>query len=570
MLRAALKWLGTSSLLLAAACSDSTGPNPPPLLPECTAGKGFAVSLAVDSFIPVDPVPDSGCVLFPANAGVDTAEYLVVPQAATSIPGLSAPFLLRGDTIHPPRAALSASAAALSPAEQFHLFLRQGERTHWYGFAPHAPPGPGTFPALLQTGPPDSGSTRSFSLCAKLDCSSFKSVTATAKVVRGHVALYVDNAAPANGLTQADLDTIADTFNSRLYPLDTTAFGRESDIDNNSVVIVLMTNAVNQLVTASQCNSTGFVAGFFFAADIDPQFANDNRVNHGEIFYSIVADPTGTLSCSHSVTSVKRLAPVTFVHEFQHMISFNRHVLVGGGEAEVLWLNEGLSHLAEELGGRSYLPGTAADSATFTRFVIGDLYNAYQYLDAPQDHFLLATAGIGTLAERGAMWLFVRFITDQSRADTSFAATATFTRKLEETTLTGADNAATQTGVRFDSLVARWALANWVSDLPGYTAPPTLKYTSWNFRTTYGGLHTSDLANFPKPYPLVPSAGAGRLTSLANTLRAGSGLYHRVFQDPGGPSFQLQFAGYGRILFAQYLAVPPAAVVPRLTIVRIR
>ena len=34
------------------------------------------------------------------------------------------------------------------------------------------------------------------------------------------------------------------------------------------------------------------------------------------------------------------------------MISFNQHVLVRDGDAEDTWLNEGLSHYAEELGGR--------------------------------------------------------------------------------------------------------------------------------------------------------------------------------------------------------------------------
>ena len=35
------------------------------------------------------------------------------------------------------------------------------------------------------------------------------------------------------------------------------------------------------------------------------------------------------------------------------MISYNQHVLVAAGSAEDTWLNEGLSHFAEELGGRS-------------------------------------------------------------------------------------------------------------------------------------------------------------------------------------------------------------------------
>jgi len=164
----------------------------------------------------------------------------------------------------------------------------------------------------------------------------------------------------------------------------------------------------------------------------------------------------------------------------------------------------------------------------------------------------------------------VRFITDQSRTDTSFAATTAFTRKLEDPTRTGAANVEAQTGVGFDTLVARWGLANWISDLPGFTAPPKVKYTSWSFRTTYAALNAQRPGRFPKPFPLTPTVSAGALTSVSGTLRAGSGVYHRVLQDPGDPGFQLQFAGYGRILFAQYLAVPPAAVVPRLTIIRIR
>src|SRR2546427_8348057 len=46
----------------------------------------------------------------------------------------------------------------------------------------------------------------------------------------------------------------------------------------------------------------------------------------------------------------------TFIHEFQHMISFGQHYLGRAGAPEVLWLNEGLSHYAEEMGGRKYLP----------------------------------------------------------------------------------------------------------------------------------------------------------------------------------------------------------------------
>jgi len=548
-------WVGASSLLLAACSDHPMAPRPVPL-PVCAAGRGFQVALAVDSFVSVDPIRDSGCIIFPANASaIDSVEYLLVPQSAAGTFGVSSSFQLLGDTIHPPAAALVASLSppALSVAQQFHAFLRRGERLHWYGFAPQEAPPPAALPSLTLTGPPPTGDVRAFSVCSKIDCSTFKTVNATAKVVRGHMALYVDNLAPANGLNQADLDTLTDLFNSRIYPLDTAAFGNVSDIDNNTVVIVLMTNVVNQLTPKNVCGG-GYIAGFFLGADLDPRFARDNRVNHGEIFYSIVADSAGVLSCIHSRTAAKQDVPITFTHEFQHMISFAEHVLFRPGQSEEGWLTEGLSKYAEELIGRSYLPG---DSVTFVRYVKEDRYDAYQYLSAPGNSPLLIELDQGTLAEIGASWLFVRYLVDQFGDSLPL--------KLNQTTKTGADNVTTQTGVGFDTLLARWALANWVSDLavPGFTAAPTLKYSSWNFRATYAALNSSDPFRFPKPYPLVPTVSAGNLTDVTGVLYAGSGAYHRALQGPLASGFQLQFGDGG----ANYL---PASIVPRLTIIRIR
>jgi len=71
-------------------------------------------------------------------------------------------------------------------------------------------------------------------------------------------------ARPGGGLDSTSLDSIARVFGNRLYPTDTAAFGRESDIDSNAVVMVLMTNTVNKLVSKTTCQNSGFVAGFFY------------------------------------------------------------------------------------------------------------------------------------------------------------------------------------------------------------------------------------------------------------------------------------------------------------------
>src|SRR5438046_10467368 len=163
------------------------------------------------------------------------------------------------------------------------------------------------------------------------------------------------------------------------------------------MVIGVLSASADSLLTATQCTPTSFAAGYSFGADLitTPAFATGNN---GEIVYSIVPDPSGTLSCAHPVTAVTQIVPVTFVHEFQHMISFNQHFLVRGSFPEDLWLNEGLSHYAEENGGRTYLP----DSHTFFKYAFGDVYNAGQYFTAPQHYFLVDTAGIGGLRDAGA------------------------------------------------------------------------------------------------------------------------------------------------------------------------
>jgi hypothetical protein len=586
MLRKRLPRLILPLLLGVGGCSDdSAGPR----LPLCTAS-GFTVNDTVGQYVTLDPGPVAGCVVFPANTGIDSIEYLIVPQLATGEPGTTSSFQVLGDTIRPATlsppapvpAAPSPDLAPLAAAERFHVFLRLGDQSRWRGLNPQGPPlGPGPVRApAVAAGRPTFGSTRQFMVCARLDCSRFDRVTATVRAIRpgGQVAIYVDTTAPAGGLTDAQLDSLAAVFDTQLYATDTAAFGRESDIDTNTVVLVLMTPVLNKLVTREECTTTGFVAGFFLGADIDPLFQNDSRSNKGEVFYSLVADPLGTLrgpdgkpTCAHLTSSVTRDIPVTFIHEFQHMISYGQHVIDRGGEAEVLWLNEGLSHYAEELGGRAYPPG----SADFSRFLNGDVSNAYAYLDATGSHFLLPAAApgeIGTLAERGAAWLFVRYLVDRHSGGTTVADWNRVTRQLLETDQTGAANIESVTGDSFSDIVARWALANWVSDLPGFTADSALTYASWSFRTTYASLHAQNSTRFPKVYPLTPTSSPGRGVALRGVLHAGSGVYHRILQGPGAAGFTLSLstAEFTPLFDTEGGRSIPASAVPRLNIIRIR
>src|SRR3989442_2985336 len=538
---------------LTAACSESSA-GPPPL-PSCGA-RGTQLSLAVAAYTSLNPATDSGCVTFAANTAADTAEYLVLPWSGGGTPGSSAPFALQSTA---PVASISLSRLAPgggggnprgATSLAFDHFLRELARSGRYPPADRSAPvvtagAPRPSPAA---GPPTVGSARTFKVCANSTCSPpLVNVGAVARAVGLHIAIYIDTLAPSPGLSANDLDSLKNVFDSRLYPLDTVTFGHVSDIDSNTVVIVLMTNQVNKLTPKSQCTS-GYIAGFFFPGDLDPAFAAS--YNNGEIFYSIVADSTGTLSCAHKPSDVRYFTPVTFTHEFQHMISFVEHVLVKNANSEEGWLDEGLSKYAEEIAGRSF-----GDNAHFSQFAIGDVYDAYQYLAATGTSPLLIPEDTGSLAEVGASWLFTRYIIDQF--GDSLAG------RLVRTSLTGAANVQAQTGQSFATTVSRWALANWVSDLPAFSAPTELQYKSWHFRTTFSSLHSQDSTDFRLAYPLVPPLSGGNAVNISGTLRTGSGEYVRAVQQAGAAAFTLHFSANGTT------AVSPS-VVPRLNIVRIR
>ncbi len=558
-------WMVGLPWLLAAACSSSPATAPP--LAPCTAASGGQVSLGIAAYTAIDPTQTAGCAVFPANPLGSAVEYLVVPQAATSIPDDSQGFKLGGKPLAAPLLS-GPPVAGPGVAQQFDLRLRLAER-EFAARLPGLQRAPPRAPALVT--PEDSGQVRTFRVCNTLDCdprkpSTLATVTATALKVGTHIAIYVDNAAPQGGLTQADLDNLRTVFDTRLYETDTLAFGGESDIDNNGMVIVLMTGKVNALVTSAQCTNPtgGFVAGYFFGADLitTPPFATGNN---REIFYSIVPDPGSTLSCAHTVSEVAQLVPVTFVHEFQHMISFNQHYLrhctLSGcpDPPEDLWLNEGLSHYAEENGGRTFLP----DTATFCNYVFGDVYNAGQYFAAPQSHFLVDTAGIGGLVNRGAYWLLVRYLVDQVGA--TLGSADSVTRRLDITALTGAANVSHAAGgTAFATILEQWALANYVSDLPGFSAPSELQYVTWQFRSAFPRLRAAcNITKIPAQFPLVPAVLDATAVQVTGMLHAGSGSYYQLQHAAGAPGFTLLFSNSAG-------AALRATLVPRLNVIRIQ
>jgi hypothetical protein len=136
------------------------------------------------------------------------------------------------------------------------------------------------------------------------------------------------------------------------------------------------------------------------------------------------------------------------------------------------------------------------------------------------------------------------------------------THRVAVTAWDGGGGRAAQTGLAFETTTTRWALANWVSDLPGFAPPAGLFYRSWSFRQVFASFYTQDPFDFPLPFPLAPPGVAGTQVNLAGTLHAGSGFYVEILQAPGAGGFALRLSG----------AIGPVApaVDPRLDVIRIR
>jgi hypothetical protein len=495
-----------------------------------SVGSPDPLSLEPGEYAAVEPAAVAGCAVFPtADAG--GAQFLIGPQATTGIQGISTDYRLGSGV---PPVPPSSPNGTTSRAARFDGFLRTQEEA----FSRAAPAiGPMVPRAPAQIAP---GDRRDFRVCSTVTCTTadeFAPVTATAEFVGEHATIYVDVDAP-DPIDAQDLKDLGELFDSDLYPVATGAFGAESDIDANGHVLILLTPIVNGLTPPEQCENS-IITGFFFAIDISPQFQDDVRSNRGEVFYGLTPDEAGQYGCSHSLQRIRQLVPVTFSHEIQHMISYNQHVLMRGGQSEQLWLNEGMSHLSEELAALHFEGLGQRDR--FSQFAIGDLYDAFLYLKSPGDHFVIPLSGTGTLEERGAAWLFLRWLLDQYGDDMS--------RRLTETAKLGAANVAAVTGEPFGRIIGEWFVANWVSDNPDVVLPAgdmqrlrRFEYRTWDFRAVFAQLHDQLPTRFDQPFPLVPIEFSGGTFAVSNVLRAGSGDYYLVTQGSGAPGFALEFS----------------------------
>jgi len=378
--------------------------------------------------------------------------------------------------------------------------------------------------------------TRPFNVNSNEGCSNpiFKNARQVASSQRALIFEDVTN--PAGGFTAAEYQEIATAFDNLIWPTVTRNFGEPADIDGNGKVIILYTRAVNELTPA---NSTSVFGGFYYGRDLFPRVANGRlgacpASNEAEMFYLLAPDPNGEVNNNkRSKETVRRSTQGTVAHELQHLINSSRRIFVQMTNTnEETWLNEGLSHIAEELvfhaaagtGPRMNL-GESDIRASQQRI---DAFNSYSgsnfgrfrtYLENPAPESPIQVDD--DLPTRGSAWNFLRYSADRKggeERDLWF--------RLVNSTTRGLTNYEAVFGVDAVEWLRDWTVAVYADDAVG-GVEPRFMITSWNFRSIY------PLITTPARYPLKTDTLLAA-TPRTVTVSAGSAAYLRFAVPAGG------------------------------------
>jgi hypothetical protein len=505
----------------------------------CNAG-GPVRSLAVGGAVVLGGVQAATVCL---DGGATGKEYVAVPfNAGDADPGLLA-VRLTGQGIIPVAPGVPSLAPSLSleggrvQDTRFHERLREraeGELARHVGAALRTGRAArdGMRPSMvLNLASPSLGQTVTVNTSLE-SCGNATNRTGRVVAVSARAVVLADEANPAGGLTAADYASMAMGFDTLVYPLVTQTFGEPRDVDGNGKVVIFYTSAVNALTPPG---SSAFVGGFFHPRDLFPLRDRDGlaacqSTNYAEMFYMLVPDPQGAVNNNvFSRDAILQTSLGTIAHEFQHLINASRrlYVIETTHWNEETWLNEGLSHISEEvlfyrasgLGPRSNIRAEQIQSdvrvqRAFASYMDQNIRRYQRFLEEheTQSPYFIPTTG-NDLAMRGASWAFLRYAADlRGGSDTELW------RDLVDGDVTGLANLQQALGRDPRPLVRDWTTAVYTDDVvPNLEARFT--QPSWNFRSFF--------TNFPASTRNL--AANGENTVL---LRSGSGAYARFGVGP--------------------------------------
>ena len=389
---------------------------------------------------------------------------------------------------------------------------------------------------------PEVGDTREFKVFVPNAPSP--TTKAVVRAVGQHVVIYEDTAA-AGSVPQAELEQIVATLDDPVFTTAVDVFGTASDIDQNQRVVILLTPYVNKLTKPTE---NSFIGGYFYSCDL-VSVSECFETNRAEILYSIVPDPTGRWGLKHSVQRVLNLTAPLAAHELQHLIHFNqRAILARSLTPEDLWLSEGLAHFAEDtVAGILRSRGLTAQADLFGR---ENLVRASLFLAVPEKTSLVASTGEATVQERGAGWLFLKYM--------NYRVGSTFLRRVQSSQSTGAANVSGIAGVTWGSLMRDWSIALYATgatELAGVPLPREQTYGTFDLRSAVAAVSSSG-------YTLNPLDSGAADFSVDWTMTPSTTSFIRLSAPAGGAVNMILAGARGGIL--------AAAAQPQIVIFRTR
>jgi hypothetical protein len=382
------------------------------------------------------------------------------------------------------------------------------------------------------------------------ECDSPINVGARVAAISISTYILADTANPTGGFSDADYAAFGTMFDTLINPLDVQNFGAPTDIDHNGKVVILFTKEVNKLTSRG---SVGVVGGFFHPRDLFPttataEFEACPTSNVGEMFYVLVPDPNAVFSDKRTASDVLSLTPGTLAHEYQHLINAGRRLYVNTTAipSEVVWLNEGLSHIAEELlfyRATGLAPRQNINLSNLsTTQTMRDQFSSYQGSNFGRfKEFLSEPAQTSPYADnddlntRGATWNLLRYLADHK--GTSDGSTWS---QLVNTVDTGQTNLAHVFGPDWLTQIRDWATSVFSDDVNGNTDARFLE-PSWNMRNIFPGLTTGGVAINKFPLTVVPLADA----QPANLLINAGGVAYLRFTVPAGGQASIDWTSSG-------------------------
>jgi hypothetical protein len=443
---------------------------------------------------------------------------IALGSTGPTIAALTNPFAPVSSSVSASIDAFDAASTALSPVRAAELARRTMEQRELTPLVGTARDWMASRVAPLSTAPSRTayavtaaeakvGDVLRLNVNANVACSNADTKSGRVAAVGTKSIIVSDTDNPTGGYTDSEYAAIAATFDTLVFPMDTTAFGAPSNISSYGKIILLYTRAVNALTPPSAGYTIG---GFFFARDLYPKTARNGLAacagsNEAEMFYLLAPDPNGTVNSNkRTKDEVTLLNLTTIAHELQHLINSSRRLYVNTGARpnEETWLDEGLSHLAEELLyfrianvtsrqnlGLTDVAGNATRSDQFRNYASQNFSRFYSYLIAPEVNSPYAPND--SLATRGAIWNFLRYAAGRQGAD----GEAPFLRSLVNSNTTGVANLQNVlSGGQFADYLRDWSVSLIADDFsPATTAALSQSYImpSWNFRSIYPGLRFS-------------------------------------------------------------------------------